>query len=112
METLGGFPNLPALWLRWAKPISAYAIGSSGRLASGDKRERERVRVGDAVREPRVAVRARNPQNASRARWPLPLTLTLATHSGRETLAAHAHSHSSPLPLAELCRPESRQKGG
>jgi hypothetical protein len=25
METLGGFPYLPALWLRWAKPISAYA---------------------------------------------------------------------------------------
>jgi hypothetical protein len=26
METLGGFPNLPALWLRWAKPSFAYAI--------------------------------------------------------------------------------------
>ena len=26
METLGGFPNLPALWLRRAKPDSAYAI--------------------------------------------------------------------------------------
>ena len=25
METLGGFPNLPALWLRRAKPGSAYA---------------------------------------------------------------------------------------
>ena len=30
METLGGFPNLPALWLRRAKPAFAYA--SSGRL--------------------------------------------------------------------------------
>jgi hypothetical protein len=26
METLGGFPNLPALWLRRAKPGCAYAI--------------------------------------------------------------------------------------
>jgi hypothetical protein len=26
METLGGFPNLPALWLRRAKPASANAI--------------------------------------------------------------------------------------
>jgi len=25
MGTLGGFPNLPALWLRWAKPTSANA---------------------------------------------------------------------------------------
>jgi hypothetical protein len=29
METLGGFPNLPALWLRRAKPACAYA--ASGR---------------------------------------------------------------------------------
>ena len=28
METLGGFPNLPALWLRRAKPGSANAIAS------------------------------------------------------------------------------------
>jgi hypothetical protein len=28
METLGGFPNLPALWLRRAKPGSAYATGN------------------------------------------------------------------------------------
>jgi hypothetical protein len=26
METLGGFPNLPALWLRRAKPAFANAI--------------------------------------------------------------------------------------
>ena len=26
METLEGFPNLPALWLRQAKPASAYAF--------------------------------------------------------------------------------------
>ena len=26
MGTLGGFPNPPALWLRPAKPTSAYAI--------------------------------------------------------------------------------------
>src|ERR1039458_8609484 len=26
MGTLGGFPNLPALWLRRAKPASAYAV--------------------------------------------------------------------------------------
>jgi hypothetical protein len=26
METLGGFPNLPALWLRPAKPASANPI--------------------------------------------------------------------------------------
>jgi hypothetical protein len=25
METLEGFPNLPALWLQWAKPTSANA---------------------------------------------------------------------------------------
>jgi hypothetical protein len=25
MGTLGGFPNPPALWLRWAKPTYAYA---------------------------------------------------------------------------------------
>jgi hypothetical protein len=25
METLEGFPNPPALWLRWAKPTSANA---------------------------------------------------------------------------------------
>jgi hypothetical protein len=28
METLGGFPSLPALWLRRAKPDSANAITS------------------------------------------------------------------------------------
>jgi hypothetical protein len=28
METLKGFPNLPALWLRWAKPTSANAVAS------------------------------------------------------------------------------------
>jgi hypothetical protein len=28
METLGGFPNLPALWLRRAQPDSANAITS------------------------------------------------------------------------------------
>jgi hypothetical protein len=28
METLGGFPNLPALWLRRAKPASADAVTS------------------------------------------------------------------------------------
>jgi hypothetical protein len=28
METLGGFPNLPALWLRRAKLGYAYAITS------------------------------------------------------------------------------------
>jgi hypothetical protein len=27
METLGGFPNLPALWLQRAKPAYAYAHG-------------------------------------------------------------------------------------
>ena len=27
METLGGFPNLPALWLRRARPAYAYASG-------------------------------------------------------------------------------------
>jgi hypothetical protein len=27
METLEGFPNLPALWLRQAKPAYAYASG-------------------------------------------------------------------------------------
>jgi hypothetical protein len=27
METLRGFPNLPALWLRQAKPACAYAFG-------------------------------------------------------------------------------------
>jgi len=26
METLKGFPNLPALWLRRVKPASAYAV--------------------------------------------------------------------------------------
>jgi hypothetical protein len=26
MGTLGGFPNPPALWLRRAKPASAYAV--------------------------------------------------------------------------------------
>ena len=26
METLGGFPSLPALWLRRAKPVYAYAF--------------------------------------------------------------------------------------
>jgi hypothetical protein len=26
METLKGFPNLPALWLRRAKPAFAYAV--------------------------------------------------------------------------------------
>jgi hypothetical protein len=26
MGTLGGFPNSPALWLRWAKPTYAYAV--------------------------------------------------------------------------------------
>jgi len=29
METLRGFPNLPALWLRWAKPTSANAIAET-----------------------------------------------------------------------------------
>ena len=33
METLGGFPNLPALWLRRAKPACAYA-SADGRSAS------------------------------------------------------------------------------
>jgi hypothetical protein len=32
METLGGFPNLPALWLRRSKPAYAYAIGLSSFL--------------------------------------------------------------------------------
>ena len=27
MGTLGGFPNPPAHWLRWAKPTYAYATG-------------------------------------------------------------------------------------
>ena len=30
METLGGFPNLPALWLRRAKPGYAYAVLRAG----------------------------------------------------------------------------------
>jgi hypothetical protein len=30
METLGGFPNLPALWLRRAKLGSAYAAHGFG----------------------------------------------------------------------------------
>ena len=30
METLGGFPNLPALWLRRAKPAFAYASQTAG----------------------------------------------------------------------------------
>jgi hypothetical protein len=33
METLGGFPNLPALWLRRAKPVSANAISVSAEVA-------------------------------------------------------------------------------
>jgi hypothetical protein len=28
MGTLKGFPNPPALWLRWAKPSYAYAFAS------------------------------------------------------------------------------------
>jgi hypothetical protein len=32
METLRGFPNLPALWLRRAKPASAYALEAADRL--------------------------------------------------------------------------------
>jgi hypothetical protein len=31
METLKGFPCLPALWLRWAKPTSANAVSYESR---------------------------------------------------------------------------------
>src|SRR5664279_4737343 len=53
METLGGFPFLPALWLRRAKPASANAVSSARylrllRLSSsrGWRRERRGVAAG------------------------------------------------------------------